>query len=224
LKRKLLTKTALILVCALALGACGFGIRGARIEKQKRAAQAAQTEARAKALSEALSILQAGRTAYLADAASVQDGKNAYDTQKDLVRIAKEAIDKRRAALAKAQAAGTLQGADLDEARSELDMLTADLASKNEALSSYEKLKAKVGAYEKEKTQARALLENLKEDDRIRKKIEAGEGPIAAARAALEEEAAAIKRRFYITVAVFSTLGGAAVVVLCKALKKSSDS
>lgn len=221
MKEKLWTRTALILVCALALGACGFGIRSAYIERQKKEVSAKETAARADALSEALSILQAGRAAYLADAASVKDGKNAYDMQKDLVRIAKDAIDKRRAALAKEQAAGTLKGADLDEARSELETLTADLATKNEALSSYEKLKAKVEAYEKEKAQARTLLEKLKEDDRIRTKIDAGSGPVAAAREALAEEAAAIKRGFFITVAVFSALGGAAVVVLCRALKKA---
>lgn len=221
MKKKLWTRTALILVCALALGACGFGIRSAYIERQKKEASAKETAARADALSEALSILQAGRAAYLEDAASVKDGKNNYDMQKDLVRIAKDAIDKRRAALAKEQAAGTLQGADLDEARSELEALTADLATKNEALSSYEKLKAKVEAYEKEKAQARALLEKLKEDDRILAKIDAGSGPVAAARAALAEEAASIKSGFFITVAVFSALGGTAVVVLCRALKKA---
>ena len=217
---RLKPRAALLLACALAIGACGFGVYSVVAQKQKHAAQLQESEARADQLSEALSVLYDGRAAYLSGLASLKDGENAYETQKDLVRIAKDAVDKRRADLARAEAAGTLSGAALDEARSELAQISAEFAAQQKAVADFESLKAKVAAYESEKTKARAILEKLREDVRIREKIDAGAGPVAAARQALAEEAAALRRRFVIALGIFAALGVAALAVLWRALAK----
>lgn len=219
LKAMLRKRTAALLVCALALAACGFGVHGVCAERQRQRELLRERTQCAQNLAEALELLRAGREAYLAAAQDVRNGKNAYDTQKDLVRIAKDAVDRHRAALAKAQAAGTLTGDALAEAQSELELQLADFSAREGELAQYEALLTKVEAYEKEKARARELLETLRGDARIQKKLEAGMGPVAAAAAGLAEEAAALRRRFYAAIALFAGLGGTAVAVLCRALR-----
>lgn len=218
MKLHLKTRAVLLLACALVIGACGFGVYGAAVQRQNHAALLQESETRTEQLSKALSDLHAGQEDYLAARTSLQDGENAYAVQKDLVRIAGEALEKRRAELAEAETAGTLSGEALDEARSELEQISAEFAAQQKVVTDFENLQAKAAAYEKEKEQARALLEKLKEDSRIRAKIEAGSGPVAAARQALSEETAALQRRFYIALAIFAALGAAAVIVLRRAL------
>lgn len=223
LKLRIRNRVLPLLICALALAACGFGVRGAYVERQRQQLILQQRTKCAQALADSLALLHNGREAYLSAAQRVRDGKNAYDTQKDIVRIAKEAIDTRRAALAKAEASGTLSGDALTEARSELELLLSDFAARENELAEYEELAAKTQAYEQEKTHARELLKELCEDARIRKKLESGMGPIAAAQAALVEEAAALRRRFYIMLSVFAVIGFSAVFVLWRALRALSQ-
>ena len=211
-------RTALLLACALTLAVCCGGVCGAAAMRQKHTALLRSRAANARELAEALNVLHDGRAAYLAGLAAVQSGENAYETQKDLVRIAQGAVEKRRQELARSQANGTLRGDALEEARSELRQLSEEFAARQKDVADFEALRAKLSAYEKEKTRARALLQTLREDARIREKLDAGLGPVAAARQALREEAAVLQRRFYAAAAVFAALGGAALVVLRRTL------
>ena len=214
------SRAALLLACALTIGACCGGVYSAVAQRVKHTAQLRESTARVQELSEALSFLHSGRESYLADLSAVQNGENAYETQKDLVRIAKEAVEKRRAELARNEASGALSGDALEEARSELRQLNADFDAQEKAVADFESMKAKIASYEKVKTQARALLETLRENTHIRAKLDAGMGPIAGARQALAEEATGLRRRFYIVLSVFAALGISALVVLSKALAK----
>lgn len=218
-KRMSGTQRALLLVCALVLAVCCGGIYGAALQRQRHVSQLRESCERVKALSDALSVLHSGRAEYLAELASIRNGENDYEIKKDLVGIAGAAVEKRRVALQKAEAAGTLSGSGLDEARSELQQLDADFAAQKKAVTDFESLKAKVAVYEKQKTQARAILEKLREDERIREKIDAGAtGPVAAAAQALAAEAAAVRRRFYAALCLFAALGASAVIALRRAL------
>lgn len=211
-------RVALLLASLLTVSACFAGIYGVVTQRQKRVTALRESAGRVEQLAEALSVLHDGRAAYLSALSKIQSGENAYETQKDLVRIAQGAVEKRRQELARSEAGGTLTGAALDEARSELRQLSAEFAAQQKAVADFEALKAKVASYEKEKTRARALLQTLREDAHIREKLDAGAGPVAAARAALAEEAAALRRRFVIALSVFAALGISALVVLCRAL------
>lgn len=215
------SRAALLLACILTIGACCGGIYGAAAQRQERAARLRESAEAAQSLSEALSVLHDGREAYLAGLAAIESGEAAYETKKDLVRIAQGAVEKRRQELARGQANGSLSGEALTQARSELRQLNAEFASEKQAVADFEALRAKVAAYETEKTRARTILQSLREDARIRQKLDAGTGPVAAARQALREEAAALRRRFYAALGVFAALGVAAVVVLWRALRGS---
>lgn len=221
MKLRIKARAALpLLVCALVLFACAFGLRGVWQERQRQTAVLRERQDTAEKLGDALALLRESRGRYLAAAQRVRDEKNDYETQKDLVSIAKDALDKRRAALAKAAASGSLSGDELTQARGELDTLLTDFSAREQSLAGYEALADFVGAYETQKTHARELLSRLREDALIREKLDAGAGPIAAAGAALKAEAASLRRRFYISVTLFAALGTAAVLVLARLLRQ----
>ena len=129
-----------LLVCALVLFACAFGLRGVWQERQRQTAVLRERQDTAEKLGDALALLRESRGRYLAAAQRVRDEKNDYETQKDLVSIAKDALDKRRAALAKAAASGSLSGDELTQARGELDTLLADFSAREQSLAGYEAL------------------------------------------------------------------------------------
>jgi len=222
MKLRFKTRTALLLVCALVLGACGLGVHAAIAERAKQEALARETRTRIEQLAASLVRLRDGRQSYLAGLASLEAERNDYETQKDLVRIAADAVEKRRASVARAEASGTLTGGALTEARQELADITAEFDAQKKAVGRYEDLQTRVEAYEKQKAQARALLDALRKDTRIQSKLDAGMGPLAAARQALREEAAALRRQYYCALAVFAALGAAALAVLFRALRASA--
>lgn len=213
----------LLLICALVLGACGFGIQAAFAGKARREALARETQANVEQLAAFLSALREGREAYLDAREALEADKNAYETQKDLVRIAAEAVEKRREALARDEADGTLAGNALAEAKKELAELTAGFNAQKAETERYEALRARAEAYADKKARARALLETLRSDTRIREKLDAGMGPLAAAREALCEELAALRRQFYIMLALFAALGAAALVVAWRTLRAHGE-